>query len=279
MEDKPVEIKDLNKTQLILLALLLSFVTSIATGITTVTLLQQAPTGVTQTINRVVQNTIEKVVPDYVPGKTQTVVVKEDDLVVDAVSKTRASMVSVLENKDAPDPIADAYSLGGGLFVASGTMFDMTKMYGIKVADKGYDAKVIGVSPFGFALLLGNDDALKAVPKIVLGRDATIKAGQTAVLITSAKLLKGSVQALVPVEEKDASGKVTDSWNVVKIDPEPTASLIGALAVDLDGDAVGMVLPKGDGAQIVGIDTVAAFVSSTINPPAPAPTTPATPTS
>lgn len=278
MEDKPVEIKDLNKTQLILLALLLSFVTSIATGITTVTLLQQAPTGVTQTINRVVQNTIEKVAPDYVPGKTQTVVVKEDDLVVDAVQKTRASLVSVLASKDAPDSIGDAYSIGGGMFVASGA-FDATKMYGIKVADKGYEVKVLGVSPFGFALLYGSDDVLKTVPKSSFATDSVVKAGQTAVLITSAKLFKASVQSLSSSSLKDADGKVTDSWNVVKIDPEPSVNFIGALAVNLDGDAVGMVLPKGDGAQIIGIDTIAKFVSDTTNPPAPSPTTATTPAS
>ncbi|MCE9585048.1 hypothetical protein K8Q94_00265 [Candidatus Nomurabacteria bacterium] len=58
-----MDIKDLNKTQLILLALLLSFVTSIATGISTVTLLQQAPASVTVPINRVVRQTVEKIVP------------------------------------------------------------------------------------------------------------------------------------------------------------------------------------------------------------------------
>jgi len=42
-----MDIKDLNKSQLILLAVLLSFVTSIATGITTVTLMQQAPASFT----------------------------------------------------------------------------------------------------------------------------------------------------------------------------------------------------------------------------------------
>ena len=58
-----MDIKDLNKPQLILLAILLSFVTSIATGITTVTLMEQAPTSVTVPINRIIRETVEKVVP------------------------------------------------------------------------------------------------------------------------------------------------------------------------------------------------------------------------
>jgi len=58
-----MDIKDLNKSQLILLAILLSFVTSIATGITTVTLMDQAPTSVTVPINRIVRETVNKIVP------------------------------------------------------------------------------------------------------------------------------------------------------------------------------------------------------------------------
>lgn len=58
-----MDIKDLTKQQLILLAILLSFVTSIATGITTVTLMEQAPTSVTVPVTRIVRETIEKIVP------------------------------------------------------------------------------------------------------------------------------------------------------------------------------------------------------------------------
>ena len=58
-----MKIEDLNKSQLILLAILISFVTSIATGITTVTLLDQAPKSVTLPITRVVKQTVEKIIP------------------------------------------------------------------------------------------------------------------------------------------------------------------------------------------------------------------------
>lgn len=58
-----MDIKELNKSQLILLAVLLSFVTSIATGITTVTLLQQAPSSVTVPLTQIVRETVEKVAP------------------------------------------------------------------------------------------------------------------------------------------------------------------------------------------------------------------------
>ena len=56
-----MDINELNKKQLILLTLLITFVVSIATGIVTVSLMKQMPVSVPQTINNVIQRTIEKV--------------------------------------------------------------------------------------------------------------------------------------------------------------------------------------------------------------------------
>lgn len=58
-----MDVKELNKSQLILLAILLSFITSIATGIMTVTLLEKAPDSVTVPINRIVRQTVDKIAP------------------------------------------------------------------------------------------------------------------------------------------------------------------------------------------------------------------------
>src|SRR3990167_4673112 len=100
-----MDIKDLNKPQLILLAILLSFVTSIATGIVTVTLMQQAPDSVTVPINRVIQQTVEKI--QQVEGKTtvNTVVIKEEDLVVDAIAKNQSTVFALSK---------DGFDLNGG---------------------------------------------------------------------------------------------------------------------------------------------------------------------
>src|SRR3989344_5660952 len=100
-----MDLKELNKSQLILLAILLSFVISIATGITTVTLIQQAPSSVTVPINRIVKQTVEKIVP--IEGSTttiETIVIKEEDLVVEAISSNQSAIFTLTkEIKDAND--------------------------------------------------------------------------------------------------------------------------------------------------------------------------------
>lgn len=74
-----MDIKDLNKSQLILLAVLLSFITSIATGITTVTLMQQAPASVTVPVTRIVRETVEKIVPVEIGAKAPAPALSAED--------------------------------------------------------------------------------------------------------------------------------------------------------------------------------------------------------
>ena len=102
-----MELEELNKTQIVLLTLLVSFVTSIATGIVTVTLLDQAPPAVTQTINRIVERTVERIVPAE-PGspsiitteKETTIVVKEEDLITESIERNKQYLVRLVRASD-----------------------------------------------------------------------------------------------------------------------------------------------------------------------------------
>ncbi len=92
---------NLTKTQFVTLIILVSFVTSLATGIVTVTLVNQAPPLMTQTINKV----IEKVTPGLINSKenqTASVVISEQDSVVKTVEKVSSAVVSVIATKDLP---------------------------------------------------------------------------------------------------------------------------------------------------------------------------------
>ena len=96
--------EELNKNQIVLLVLLVSFVTSIATGIVTVTLMDQAPPAVTQTINRIVERTVEKVIPGKAPPpivREVPVIVTEEELIVKVINSATPGVVRIL---GLPDP-------------------------------------------------------------------------------------------------------------------------------------------------------------------------------
>ncbi len=95
-----MDIEQLTKHQIILLTLLVSFVTSIATGIVTVSLMGQAPPGVTKIVNQIVEHTVETVAPSQTQGAAaatteKTVVVKDDDLAAQSISTVQKSVVRI----------------------------------------------------------------------------------------------------------------------------------------------------------------------------------------
>ncbi|MEK7599063.1 MAG: trypsin-like peptidase domain-containing protein [Patescibacteria group bacterium] len=92
--------ENLTKTQLILLVLLVSFITSLVTGIVSVTLVNQAPAQMTQTINRV----IEKVITEKPQSGNQTaaVMTNYEELITKLVEETLPAVASIIASKDVP---------------------------------------------------------------------------------------------------------------------------------------------------------------------------------
>ncbi len=231
-----MDIKDLNKSQLILFAILLSFVTSIATGITTVTLMQQAPASVTIPINRIVRQTVEKIVPAEAGKDTvQTVVIKEEDLVVDAIAKNQSAIFSI--TKEAQDADGKTIEVGAGqgfivssdgTIVADGSLVsDSAGVYYVKNNSGKFKASFVSLNKDGFSFLkIGSpiDDKSKiafTVPDF--GDLSKMKEGQKIIV------LGNSVSSFIFDGNKD-----------IKIDS--SKSNAGGLVLDLDGNALGIVL-------------------------------------
>ncbi len=120
-----MDLEHLNKSQIIMLTLLVSFMTSIATGIVTVSLMEQAPPTIAQTVNRVVERTVERVVPSgqeasaATPIVTEkTIIVNQSDLIASAVQKVSPSIVRLFTTgKDAEGIDVDVF-LGFGLVLS-----------------------------------------------------------------------------------------------------------------------------------------------------------------
>jgi len=95
--------ENLTRTQIIFLVLLVSFVVSVATGIVTVTLVNQAPPPLTHTISKI----IEKVTPAGTIEIEQPEVVRQiaetrEELVIKTVEKVSSAVVSIIATKDVP---------------------------------------------------------------------------------------------------------------------------------------------------------------------------------
>jgi serine protease Do len=98
---------DLNKHQLVLLVLLVSFITALVTGIVTATLVSQAPAQLTNTIQRVIEKVVEKTT-DVTPAPLKKDETKEleysafarDILIEDIVVRASPAVVSVIATKD-----------------------------------------------------------------------------------------------------------------------------------------------------------------------------------
>lgn len=90
----------LSKSQLVLLVLLVSFVTSVATALVTATLIDQAPKPITQTIQRVIERSVG--VDQKEEEEEAVVVTRTEDIIIDIVNKVSPAVVSVIATKDLP---------------------------------------------------------------------------------------------------------------------------------------------------------------------------------
>lgn len=96
---------DMTKHQLVLLVLLVSFVTALVTGIVAVTLVNQSPQPITQTIQRVVEKTISSLPEPLKKDEKKELeasALARDVLIEDIARRVSPAVVSVVASKDIP---------------------------------------------------------------------------------------------------------------------------------------------------------------------------------
>lgn len=262
-----MDIEKLTKQQIILVTLLVSFVTSIATGIVTVALMDQAPPGVTQTINRVVERTIEKVVTPPVnnDSKTtvvtrETVVVKEDDKIVESVDKNKNSVVRIYTKAD--DPSQKVF-IGLGTIVskdgliATGDIFaDQSGNFSVTLGGKSYDVTIVSkkdTNNFYFLKIRQDENNLIAFTPVSFTDSDGLKLGQTVIAWGGRiqnSVSTGIVSSLVNSSESSMSATATSTSvnnNVIAINTNInlTDSLSGGPLLNLYGEVVGLRVSAG----------------------------------
>lgn len=244
-----MDIEHLTKHQIILLTLLVSFVTSIATGIVTVALMDQAPPSVTRTINQIVEHTIERVVPAAAPAspaaaaaaatvtKETTVVVKDDDLVAQSIATVQKGLVRIvsLDNR--------------AVLLARGAVIDAK---GVVLSDRG------SLEPTGtvhFEVILPDGDRVPAVMRVP-SATSTIAILDLQMASTSGKIVavplaaSSKLQLGQSVIRIGGSGADTVSTGVIARLPDSHSGLIqsnivsttpGSVLFTSFGELIGMV--------------------------------------
>lgn len=168
-----MDIRELDKKQLILLTLLITFVVSIATGIVTVSLMNQMPKSVPQTVNNVIQRTIEKVTTVQAPAPTPAK--KEDDTEKNnavMLSDSNEALVSIYlkstdttnigvesdgtdeNSKKEPAAVGQGVIISDvGLILVDSSLLDETLSYKVVLDKTDFDLSVLKKFGNGFTIL------------------------------------------------------------------------------------------------------------------------------
>ncbi len=251
--------ESLNKYQIVLLCLLMSFVTSIATGIMTVSLLQEAPVEVTRNINQIVERTIETVVPaslnSNAPQKIQTVVVKEEDQVVNSINKNAKSIIRIRER----NPFTDEkffYGIGivvskDGIIVADRKEVLATNVYTGTLSDgatmqlipQGIDKQTNFI-----AFKVDPEDLQKISLTPATFSEAEPQLGQTFISLggeVSNSISVGRTISLI-TKEKEVGTSTTKYISGINTDVSSKDIVDGSPLLNLSGDIAGIKLLNDD---------------------------------
>lgn len=240
--------EDLTKHQIVLVAILVAFVTSITTGIVTVSLMDQSSPSVPQVINRVVERTIEKVIPSQQSAAVvirETIVVRSEDQVVAAINKNSGSVIRIYSTPSNQSVTTETF-LGLGLVLTkSGLIVSDKSIIGTQI---NYIAHVSGGKSYGLELQNIEDPNLavfKVVSSVVLApvvlSQAAPRLGQSVLSIggeTNIKVAMGIVSEFVGSVDTTA-GRDQASITVVKTDILPSVE-IGSPLINLTGEVVGI---------------------------------------
>jgi len=246
-----MDLEHLNKTQTVLLTLLVSFVTSIATGIVTVTLLDQAPPEITQTINRVVERTVEKITPEIgsqaAAAKEVTVVVKDEDLITDSIEKNKGTLVRILATpENLPEVSPDVVALGtvidkeGHAAVPRSIFAEGMRYSAVLASGNEVSFKILNLSSTSSVALLEFAKIDSSQSALTFPKSVSLKLGQTVIAIsglTRTAVAIGIVSGLEMGEGKDATSTVV---SMIDTNINPRDALPGSPLLNIFGEAIGI---------------------------------------
>lgn len=243
-----MELEQLTKSQTVLLTLLVSFVTSIATGIVTVSLLDQAPSAVTQTINRVVERTIETVTQPTTPQgasvvtKETTVVVKEEDLITSSIESNLSSLVVLYQGTTTNPAVGNAVVVGNeGMLVADESVAPAEGTLLVTAGGKVlYEVGEVGRDKdYGLVFLAPQGTSTVPVKSVTLGATRTVKLGQTVLVLGSASRSNVSY-GIVSGTEEVATAAADEKRSFIAASVNGKTPAPGSPLLNMFGEVIGI---------------------------------------
>ena len=245
-----MNIEELSKSQLILLTILVNFVTSVATGILTVSLLDHAPAFVTQTVNRVVERTIETVVAAAPAAIIKAPAPSNQELVTAAIgaAATRAVAIYAADTGTSTPAITVGTYLPKTRAVATAALDVLPKEVLVEFTNGSYIAASLahegkGIMIYGFA-----DGA--ALPKMTspsLVAAGDLRLGETVLALGSDG--SASTGIVARVSNKGVHTTLPDIGT-------------GSAAVDLSGNLIGIAAGMTPG-LLISASTITALLTAT----------------
>jgi len=248
-----MNIDDLSNSQLLLLTILVNFVMSIATGIVTVSLLDKAPPTVLQSVNRIVEHTVETVAPavdiptTIVTPSAPTQQPSEEDQLVSAISAEKARTVALYDSSQ-----QHQYALG--LYLPNARA--VVTASGSKLPDQALAVFSDGTS---VPISASKQDATIAI--YGFADDATLPQAASPALLSPASLKQGQAVIALTADGSAVTGIIS------KISPTGITTTLpdvpaGSAAVSLSGGLVG-IRDGNAGGSFVGADTIASLLAAT----------------
>ena len=271
-----MDIEQLTKAQIVLLTLLVSFVTSIATGIVTVTLLDQAPPVITQTINRVVEKTVERIIPGETQSATvitkeTTIVVNEEDLLTQAIEKNVGRIAKIYQHTSSGSVFVGLgviVAKNGVVAVATDTsLITDESTFIITLSDgREFETEIFPQETNSPTTLLGisfteEDGVIPA--GIEYGDINALKLGQTVLTISGSSRINIATGIISGLDEKEIELKVDETAGEDNNESEPIiVSVLEVIETNLGSEEINKGGPLLNiFGEVIGISTAQSRVS------------------